>query len=559
MNDLSPRAHRFFVRNAEVRPLVEQGLLYAYGFNFEAALACFQQAVTVDPSCVLAWWGMAYASGCNYNKPWRVFHPRMIARSMKLARHAIKNARAHQASASPLEIGLIDAIECRFQALGAHDEALLNQWNNEYADAMRRVYLAHPDNLDVAALLADALINRTPWKLWDMSTGLPAAGADTAEAMAILEQAMAQLEASRQPPHPGLLHFYIHVLETSPTPEKALGAADKLRQLNPEVGHLLHMPSHIDILCGHYHDALLANEQAIQVNEKFMAEHPEWLEFRLYCVHEIHFKIYAAMMMGRFEAAWDGVLQMEALIDAPLLAVDMPPMAYLLEGFLSVRAHVLIRFGKWEEILKIPPPGNASLYCNTVAMRHYARGIAFANLNEPAAAIQEHAAFKSAQAALHEHRYVTNNSCADLLKVAECVLEGEMAYHEGRFEQAFDCLRQAVQRDDALEYMEPWGWMMPTRHPLGALLLAQGRVEEAASVYCADLGLDGKTYRSLHHPGNVWSLQGYIACLRKLGEQDKADLLQPALNIAKARADVDISVSCLCAMPAKRQPRSCCS
>ncbi|WP_334017768.1 hypothetical protein [Burkholderia gladioli] len=549
------RIERITIRDPEARTWFERGLLWAYGFNFEAAVDCFQQAARIDPDCVMAYWGIAYASGCNYNKQWKVFHPRMIARCMKLARKAIQRAHACTADAGDLEMGLLRAIECRFQSEGAHDEALLRSWNDDYARAMREVYLSNPDNLDVAALFADALINRTPWKLWDMSTGKVAAGADTDEAIAVLERALAQVDTHRLPPHAGLLHVYIHTVEMSPSPERALRAADTLRELAPDVGHLLHMASHIDILCGHYHDAVTANDRAIAANRRLLEQHPEWLEFRLYCVHDIHFKIYAAMMLGRFQAAWQGVLELEALITEPLLAIEQPPMAYLLEGFLAVRAHVLIRFGKWREILEQTFPSDAALYCNTTAMLHYARGIAHANLKQHEAAARERRAFAEAQAALHEHRYVTNNTCADLLRVAACVLDGEIAYHEDRFDEAFVQLRRAVELDDALEYMEPWGWMMPTRHPLGALLLAQGRVEEAERVYRADLGLDPTIYRALQHPGNIWSLQGYLSCLRQLGKHETAQALQPALEVARARADIEIGVSCFCASPARR---SCC-
>lgn len=194
------RIERITIRDPEARTWFERGLLWAYGFNFEAAVDCFQQAARIDPDCVMAYWGIAYASGCNYNKQWKVFHPRMIARCMKLARKAIQRAHACTADAGDLEMGLLRAIECRFQSEGAHDEALLRSWNDDYARAMREVYLSNPDNLDVAALFADALINRTPWKLWDMSTGKVAAGADTDEAIAVLERALAQVDTHRLPP-----------------------------------------------------------------------------------------------------------------------------------------------------------------------------------------------------------------------------------------------------------------------------------------------------------------------------------------------------------------------
>ena len=546
--DLGTHSWRITTRSPEAQAWFDRGLVWAYGFNFEAAVECFQKAAAADPACVMAYWGIAYASGCNYNKPWKNFTPRMVARAMKQARAAIQRAFAHRDAVTPREVALIEAIERRFQAEGAHPEALLNRWNEDYVDAMRGVYLSHSDDLDVAALFADALVNRTPWKLWDLTTGRAADDADTEEAITVLERALARVEAAGGKPHPALLHLYIHVMEMSPTPEKALRAADQLRDLVPASGHLRHMASHIDILCGHYNDAVVANNRAIAADRVFLANHREMYEYALYCAHDIHFKVYAAMQLGQYKTALEGALEMQALVTEELLRVEQPPMAWLLEGIASVKLHVLIRFGRWRAILEEPFPEDRELYCNTVAMLHYARGIAHANLGELAEAAAERVAFARAQANLHEHRYITNNKCSDILKVAESVLDGEIEYHRGNYEIAFEHLRRAVYLDDHLEYMEPWGWMMPTRHPLGALLLAQGRVTEAMAVYRADLGLDKTLYRALQHPNNVWSLRGYVTCLRKLGEHAQADALQPLLNVALARVDVEIGVSCFCAV-----------
>jgi tetratricopeptide (TPR) repeat protein len=223
-------------------------------------------------------------------------------------------------------------------------------------------------------------------------------------------------------------------------------------------------------------------------------------------------------------------------------------MADQLEGMISMRVHVLIRFGRWREILEQPFPADPHLYCNTVAMLHYARAIALANLRRHAEADIERAAFRAARRLVPDTRYIFNNTCIDILEIAEAMMHGEVDYHSGRYERAFDHLRRAVYLDDHLAYAEPWGWMMPTRHALGALLLEQGRIEEAAAVYRADLGLDRSIYRPMQHPNNIWSLQGYVTCLDRLGRAAEADMLRGALDTALARADVPIEASCFCAM-----------
>lgn len=534
----SPEAQRWF----------DRGLMWLYGYNHEAAVDCFRRAVTHDPACVMAHWGVAYGVGCNYNKKWAVFSPEGVAGALAQARHAIAAGAAHLHTVTPVEAALLQAVEKRFQQEGTHPDEVLESWNTDYAAAMRAVYHAYPDDWDVAALFAEALINRTPWQLWNLETGRPADGADTQEAMDVLERALAQVEQAQAAPHPGLLHIYIHVMEMSPHPERALRAADQLRDLVPDAGHLKHMPSHIDILCGDYHAAVVANQRALEVDDVFAAQEGDLNEYTFYRAHDIHFKIYAAMLLGQYKTALQGVAAMETLAHESLLRMKEPPMADHLEGLLSMRVHVLIRFGKWLEILEEPFPEDRVLYSNTVAMLHYARAIALATLHRFDEADAERTAFAEAVARVPETRYIFNNTCAEVLAVAAAMMDGEVEYHKGNHDEAFAHLRRAVYLDDHLQYAEPWGWMMPTRHALGALLLEQGKLDEAMAVYRADLGLDQSIFRPMQHPNNVWSLHGYVTCLEQLGRHAEAEALRMQRDLALARTDVAISASCFCAM-----------
>jgi tetratricopeptide (TPR) repeat protein len=221
-------------------------------------------------------------------------------------------------------------------------------------------------------------------------------------------------------------------------------------------------------------------------------------------------------------------------------------MADWLEAFAPLRVHVLVRFGRWDDLIAHPLPADTELYCTTAATIHYARGVAHAAKGQLPQALAERDAFTAAYSRIPESRYLFNNTSRDILAVAAAMLEGEIAYREGRFDTAFEHLRRAIELDDSLPYDEPWGWMQPTRHAYGALLLEQGRVEDAAAVYAADLGLDPTLSRPCQHPGNVWSLHGYHECLTRLGRRDEAIVIGQQLDLARARADVPILASCAC-------------
>ncbi len=286
--------------------------------------------------------------------------------------------------------------------------------------------------------------------------------------------------------------MYIHLMEMSPHPERALQQGDRLATLVPDAGHLLHMATHIDVLCGDY-----ALESA------------------------------------------------DELIDT-LPSEILRPMADWFEGFIPMKQHVLIRFGRWHDILSQPLHDDIELYSVTTAMMHYARTVALANTPQLTAAEHEVRLFSEALDRVPESRMLFNNTCRDILRIAEQMLHGELAYHQGYHSRAFDHLREAVSLDDTLPYDEPWGWMQPARHALGALLLEQGQFEVAEAVYRADLGFDSTLSRPCQHPGNVWSLHGLNECLLRRGETLEQQPIQLQLDQALARAQMHIEASCFC-------------
>jgi len=539
--DLGGHTRKVSTSSPEAQLWFDRGLVWCYAYNHEESVACFKKAVAADPDCALAHWGIAYAAGPNYNKPWEAFDDVDMSETVAEAHAAAKKALALRDGASPAEQALIGAIQARYpQDTPAEDPGI---WNDAYASAMREVYGKFPKDLDVATLFAEAVMNRTPWALWDLKSGAVAEGADTEEAIEVLEKAMAQDGADR---HPGLLHMYIHLMEMSPHPQRALKAADRLRDLVPDAGHLRHMPTHIDVLCGNYHDVVLCNSTAIAADRKFLDREGALNFYSLYRCHNYHFKLYGAMFLGQYAPAVAAADEMISTLPAELLQVESPPMADWTEGFIPMKLHVLIRFGKWQEILDTPLPEDRDLFCVTTAMLHYARGIAHAVLGDTEAAAAEQALFEKAYDKVPDTRYVFNNTCRDILTVAREMLKGELAYRRGDYDEAFAHLRQSVELDDNLPYDEPWAWMQPARHALGALLLEQDRIEEAEAVYRADLGLDDTLSRACQHPDNVWSLHGYHECLTKLGKTEEAKLVKLRLDLALARADQPIKASCFC-------------
>ena len=532
--------------SAEAQEWFDRGLAWIYGFDLEMAGRCFNEAIARDNDCAMAYWGLAYASGIYYNKPWHRMQQDELVEKLKLTFDISREAQARSNTVSAVEKGLIDALTFRYQSPVPIKDDCYNQWNDDYADAMRHVYQEDSDDLDIVALFAESMMTRTPWALWDLVSGQPADGASTLESIDVLERAIKRIDQQKESPHPGLLHMYIHVMEMSPFPEKALRACDQLRTLMPGSGHLCHMPSHIDVRCGHYYQAIIANDQAIMADRVYLANEGAMNYHTLSRIHNFHLKIYAAMFLGQFRTAMDTVEELIETTPEELLRIENPAMADWMEAYIGIKAHVFIRFGKWQEIIDQALPVDQALYSMTTALWCYAKSIAYAATGDLKSAELHQDLFLGAVEKVPATRYMFNNTCLDVLKIAEQMVSGEIEYRKDNFEVAFKHLRKAVFLDDNLIYDEPWGWMQPARHALGALLLEQGHLEEAKQVYMDDLGLNDELPHTSCHPENLWSLHGLVECLERQGQIEESKVVRGRLSLAMARADVEINASCAC-------------
>ncbi len=541
--DLGTYQRKITTGSQNAQRLFDQGLIWLFGYNHEAAAHCFEQAIAQDPDCGMAHWGVAYAIGPNYNKPWEFFEPDEKAATLERAHQAIDAAMALRERVSPVEAALIDAIAHRFPTDPTIED--YGPWNDAFSDSMRQAYAAYPDDLEVSSIFAEALMNRTPWTLWDLKNGVPAEGASTTEAQTVLERAFDTLPGAWD--HPGLLHMYIHLMEMSPTPEKALQHGDRLVDLVPDSGHLVHMATHIDVLCGEYQNVVWRNHRAAAVDQKYEAMAGGENFYTVYRVHNVHFEAYGAMFLGQPEKALAASEELMRMLPDNVIRF----FPDLFESFYGKKIHVMVRFGMWQEILDEPLPGDAELYSYTTAAIHQARAVALANLGQLDAAQEARALAVQAREAVQESRLVFNNTAEDVLMIGEAMMDGEIAFKSGDHEGGLAHLRRSVELDDALVYDEPWGWMQPTRHALGALLMEAGQYEEAEAVYRADLGLDDTLARACQHPRNIWSLHGLHECLVRRREETEARHIKLLLDQASARATIPVHASCYCRSKAK--------
>lgn len=523
----------------------DRGLNWLFAYNHEEAVACFNRALAADPGCAMAWWGVAYASGPFYNRAWIRFSDAEIAATLPVCHAAALEAGAHAGSASPAEKALIDAVALRYQSPSERDRAVLNRWHREFTDAMRGVHAAHPDDLDITALFAEAAVTCTPRMLFDLRTGAPNPASLTLEALEVLETALARC-AYDGVEHPGVLHMHVHALEMSAEPERALASADTLRGMAPDAGHLEHMPAHIYVLCGGYSEAVEQSRRAVAADDKYLAFGGDTNFYTTARCHDLHLYIYAAMLLGQYRTALHAAERIRAIAHRDLLAASAPFMRSILDGYSGMRSHVQVRFGKWRELTLEAPPADPDLAPIRAAMFHYAKGVAHAALGELDAADRETEAFHAARDGFSEDAIFLSNTVRDTLSVGAAMLTGEIAYRRGAFDAAFDALRQAVERNDALNYTEPWAWMHPPRHALGALLAEQGHHAEAEAVYRADLGLDPAVPRPCRHPDNVWALHGLLECVERRGGNAEAEILRQRLTLAQARTDFPVTAACCC-------------
>jgi len=500
----SPEAQEYFL----------QGLGWCYGFHHEEALRCFAAAAAADPACAMAYWGLAYAAGPHIN------NMAMSPDAAEKAHEAANRGLLLAPTTSPKEQAMLAAIARRYALPAPEDRSELDR---DYAAAMREVYAAHGADPDVAALFAESLMNLRPWDLWQQD-GSPQP--ETPEILAVLEKLLAA-----HPDHAQANHLYIHAVEASPQPERALAAAERLGSLAPAAGHLVHMPSHIFIRVGRYEAAAAANRAAIEVDHRIVQRTGREGFYELYRAHNFHFLVYAAMFAGR---------DVEAIATADQLVQELPvevvqAIPEFLEGFLAVPIHARVRFGRWDELLAMPEPPEWQL--GTRAMWHYGRGVALASRGDTAAATRELASFEAAVAEVPESWTIGNNTARTVLAIGRDFLEGEVAFRRGDSVSAFAALRRATARNDELRYDEPWGWMMPPRHALGALLLESGATAAAAAVYREDL---------LVHPNNGWALHGLAEAQRGLGQDADAANTAARFTGAWRDATVAIKASCFC-------------
>ena len=508
----SPEAQRWF----------DQGIQLLYGFNHDEAIRSFEKAGQIDPACAMAWWGAAYARGLHIN------NPEMGEEQSRLAHEAAGKAVAALDNESPVERALVHAIRQRYDWPAPKDRRPLDL---RYADAMEKVWHQFSDDPDVGALFAESLMNLQPWDLW---TAEAAPKGRALEIVAVLERTLA-----KTPKHPGANHFYIHAIEASPWPERGTDAANRLPSLVPGSGHLVHMPSHIFIRTGRYADAVESNQRAIKADETYFATAPPPDFYSVYFMHNVHFLAYAAMMEGRYQTALEAARKIEKTIPPEFLKKQVT----IADGFMPTTLHVMIRFGKWDEILAEPELPQWRLLSR--AERHFARAVAFSALGKTGDARREIDLLDQAAKGLTDEWKMGNNSAADVVAIARTMAEGEVAFREGHADKAFYLLRKAVSMEEKLKYDEPPGWMQPVRHALGALLLAEGRAAEAEEVYRADLK---------RHPNNAWSLLGLSQALLKQSKNEEAKELEPKLKQAWARADVMPAASCFCHPDALKQP-----
>lgn len=503
---------------ADAQVWFDQGLQLVYGFNHDEALVSFRRAAELDPTCIMALWGIAYGTGIDVN------NQQVTDAEAREGYEAAQRALALLDDATPIERALVEAVATRAVYPLPEDREPLDR---AYADAMADVWARFGNDADVGTLYAESLMNLQPWDYWT------AEGEPLERALEIVDVLEATL--ALDPDHPGANHFYIHAVEASPDPARGLPSADRLRTLVPGSGHLVHMPSHIYINTGDYQLAAESNVDAIAADEAYFDVVGPPGFYSLYFVHNIHFLVFASMMEARYEPALEAVRKMEASVP-PHFVEGYPERA---DGMLSAVFAVLIRFGRWDDVLAEPEYPEFRLASRT--MRHYARAIALANLDRTDDARDELAAFDALAAELDDEWYVGINTAPVVFGIARDVALGEILWNEGDAPAAYEALERALAAEDELVYDEPPGWMLPVRHAYGALLLAGGRASQAEAVYRTDLE---------EWPRNAWSLIGLRNALEAQGRMAEAAAMSDEVDAAWARADVAPEVSCYCALDA---------
>jgi tetratricopeptide (TPR) repeat protein len=501
----SPEAQRYF----------DQGLRFYFGFNHGAAIRSFERAAELDPASAMPHWGVALANGPHIN------FAMVPPPAAEAAWAAMQRAQERAAGATPFERDLIAALATRYAHPQPEDRSPLDR---AYADAMRKVWQAHPDNADAGALFAEAMMDLRPWDQWTPA-GVAQPGTD--EILATLD---AVLKLDLQ--HPFANHLYIHAVEASPQPERALGAADRLLVLQPDLAHNVHMPSHIYIRTGRWFDAVTSNEQANAAAQKARARTgPPQGMLVFYNAHNRHMLAYAAMMTGQSELALREIKTMVDEMPAEAVKED----ALFADGYVAMPYEVMLRFGKWDEVLAQPEAAEYLPF--TRAFRHAARAVAFAAKGDVKAATAEQEIFLTKLKLVPAESYLGNNPVLAVAEVARHLVAGEILARAGKIDEGVAALRKAVELEDGLRYDEPPPWILPTRHVLGATLMQAKRFADAEQVYRDDLA---------RLPNDAWALFGLAESLRYQHRLAEAKSVDEQFKVMWAKADIPLHSSCLC-------------
>ncbi|WOX04070.1 hypothetical protein [Microbulbifer pacificus] len=485
---------------------INQGVNLAYGFNHAEAGRSFREAARLDPDCAMAYWGQALVLGPNINVP-------MDQEAEPKARELVLKAKSLEKSVNARERALIDALTKRYTG----DPSDRGKADAAYAAAMGKVAEQYPEDLDIATLYAESIMDLRPWNYW-MRDGTPYEG--TEQIVALLEKVMA-----KNPEHPGALHLYIHLIEPTDTPERAEKAADTLKNLMPGAGHIVHMPAHIYQRVGRYADSVATNERAIAADEDYIAQcRAQGIYPMAYYPHNIHFLWFANTASGRSAAAIDAANKAaEQISDESLAAMPM------LAGFRVIPYWSLARFGKWDQVLALPQPPQDQFLNGAW---HYVRGLAFigkGQLDKAQAELEQ--VQKIAASPALDYSMFSPNSAKQILSIAPEVLAGELAAARKDYDSAVNHLSRAVLLEDSLVYTEPAEWHYPPRLALGAVLLEAGQPREAETVYWQDLE---------RRPDNGWALFGLAKALRAQHKSDEADLIDARFKRAWRDADVKL-------------------
>ena len=501
--------------NPKAQQYFDQGLVLAYGFNHAESARSFREAQKQDPNCAMCFWGEALVLGPNINAP---MDESVVPQAYAAAQQAMKL----RGKATGKERALIQAVAKRYVKKAPKDRAVFDA---TYAQAMRQVAVQYPDDPVIGALLAEALMDLHPWDFW---TRTGEAKSWTSEIVTVLENALTQA-----PTNPLANHLYIHIMEASPHPEKALLSAERLESLVPGSGHLVHMPAHIYIRIGKYREAVVANQQAVKVDRHYLTHaHAESIYTAAYVPHNHHFLWAAASKLGQRRIAMQAAQDTAANVSPE--AMRDPAFAGTLQHFWLMPLFTKALFGQWKDILQEPSPPVDLVY--PVGIWHYARGLAFLRQNQLNEANHELNALKkiSQDPAISELSIFDLNAISHIINIAQEVLSGEIAAEGGDYEAAVAHLKAAILLEEGLNYTEPKDWYLPPRQVLGAVFLKIGKPHQAEEVYRKDIRV---------HPQNGWSLFGLAKSLKLQGKLAEAKAAQQEFEAAWADADVQLTRS----------------